>query len=144
MSLYIPKDGDIIFGPFANDLSNHNAVVLHVINKMVYLFPISSRENTLRYFKRMDSDAVVELNKAEIQAIFKNNAKDLSFIYCGKRNIITKTISEIQVLVEKGEAFVRSVVANNDLMERIAFGVYNSRTNEDETIKRIFGITENK
>ena len=139
MGFYYPKDGEILFGPFAKDLSPHNAVILHVIDKKVYLFPISSRENTLAFYNNTDSAAVVELTREEKESIFRDKAKPISFIYCGKRNIITKSIVELQVLVEKKEAFVRPIMASQDLMERIVFGVYNSRTNDEETIKSILG-----
>ena len=39
-SNYDPKDGDIIYGPFANDYSQHNAVLLHIVEGVVYLFPM--------------------------------------------------------------------------------------------------------
>lgn len=138
-SNYDPKDGDIIFGPFANDRSLHNAVLLHIVEGVVYLFPISSREQTMNYYLCTDSAAVVQLSEEEIKDIFRSGAKEISFIYCGKRNIITKSKVELLAMVENGQAKVRRARASEGLIERIVFGVMNSRTNDQDLVDRILG-----
>ena len=138
-SNYDPKDGDIIYGPFANDYSQHNAVLLHIVEGVVYLFPISSREQTMNYYLDTDSAAVVRLSEEEIKEIFRSGAKEVSFIYCGKRNIITKSKVELLAMVNNGQAKVRRARASEDLIERIVFGVMNSRTNDQDLVDRILG-----
>ena len=139
MGSYFPKNGDILFGPFASDFSPHNAVILNVIDKKVYLFPISSQEQTMNYYKSTDGAAVVELSDEDKRAIFRDKAKPISFIYCGKRNIISRTVAEIQMLVASGKAYVQRANASEALIESIVWGVYYSRTNDEETIKSILG-----
>ncbi|MBR0519923.1 MAG: hypothetical protein IJJ95_01130 [Spirochaetales bacterium] len=93
----------------------------------------------MNYYLDTDSAAVVRLSEEEIKEIFRSGAKEVSFIYCGKRNIITKSKVELLAMVNNGQAKVSRARASEDLIERIVFGVMNSRTNDQNLVDRILG-----
>jgi hypothetical protein len=126
LNLYPISTGDIFRGPFASDCSIHVAIVALVDGDCVWLFPASSQEHTHDLFVLRDSQAVIDLTP-NMQSVFFPNLQQTSFVYCGKKNIVT---SSRKFIVEglHNKSIFKQGEAEKDFMSQIFSAVSASRT----------------
>ncbi|MBI9094132.1 MAG: hypothetical protein JEY71_04525 [Sphaerochaeta sp.] len=126
LNQYNISTGDISKGPFAFDCSSHVAIVALVDGDCVWLFPASSQEHTHDLFVLRDSQAVIDLTP-NMQSLFSLSLQQTSFVYCGKKNLVT---SSRKFIVEglHNKSIFKQGEAGNDFMSQIFSAVSASRT----------------
>ena len=124
---YAIEEGKVYHGNFACDGSPHKAVVFFVSAVSAYMFCISSRERTMKWFAKTDCPAaVVEISAEEARELFPTDTKR-SFIYCGLKNCRKIPIAQmLEGLADGTVSFVRK--ASDALMADIRAAVQHSQS----------------
>lgn len=135
LKLYDISTGDIFRGPFASDCSIHVAIVAFVDGDSVWLFPASSQEHTHKLFLLRDPQAVIDIT-ANMQSLFFPNVQQTSFVYCGKKNIVT---SSRKFIVEglHSKSIIKQGEAGKVFMAQVQVAISASRTLNPREKERI-------
>lgn len=132
--------GKIYYGALAKDESDHAAVIFYKTDKIVNYFCITSEERTVKFFRKKDPLAVVELDEELIKTVFKETAKP-SWIYCGQSNLGYISYTDFIKKLSEGQITFETEM-DKETFDKVITAIKNSKTFSKQQ-KQIWGIEKN-